>query len=80
MQKESYNFSEFNFSSQIIRDLVSNSNEIKPFVDSFFSVESIENQINNKLFSESDRLVLHTSLCKQNKLIKLTDQSHYILI
>ncbi len=75
MQKESYNFSEFGFSSQIIRDLVSNTPKTKQFIDSFFSIKGFETQIESKQFSEENRIVLYNALTEQNKSVRLTDQS-----
>lgn len=76
MEKNSYNFTEFKFSSQIIRDLVSNASKTKPFVDSFFSTEAFESQIEKKEFSNENRIILHNALIKQNESVDLTDQSH----
>jgi len=75
MQKDSYSFSEFGFSSQIIQDLVSKNSKVNPFVDYFFSDKNIENQFNKKNFNCDDRLKLHNSLVKQNKSITLNLKS-----
>ena len=75
MQTNSYNFSEFGFSSQIIRDLVSNASKTQPFINTFFSVKGFESQIENKEFSNENRIILRTALNEQNSQIKLTDQS-----
>ena len=72
MQKKSYSFSEFGFSSQIIRDLVTNNTNINPFIDSFFSLAAFENQIKTKQFSDENRLILNAALLNQNKSIALT--------
>lgn len=75
MQKDSYSFSEFGFSSQIIRDLVSQNSKVSPFIDSFFSIENIEKQFNSKIFNTKKRLRLHNRLVEQNKAVSLSQKS-----
>ena len=75
MQKDSYSFSEFGFSSQIIRDLVSNNVKTKAFVNTFFSLKAFENQLKEKQFSEKERLVLKKTLIEQNLSIVLSDST-----
>jgi len=75
MQKESYSFSEFGFSSQIVRDLVGDSKSTEPFINSFFSTNEIAEQIKRKSFSDANRLVLKNALLTQNNDIKLSELS-----
>jgi len=75
MQKNSYSFSEFGFSSQIIRDLVGKNKSTNRFVGEYFSVEAIKSQIASKDFSNENRAILHRALNQQNKKVELTDQS-----
>ena len=72
MQKNSYNFSEFGFSSQIIRDLVAENTKVSPFIKSFFSLDAFKNQIETKQVSKENRLVLNSALLAQNESIELT--------
>jgi bacillithiol biosynthesis cysteine-adding enzyme BshC len=75
MQKQSFSFNEFNFSSQLIKDLVEGKTEIKPFVQDFFSEEQMANQIKRKLFTDNQRTILVDSLQQQNKNIHLSELS-----
>jgi bacillithiol biosynthesis cysteine-adding enzyme BshC len=75
MQKQSFSFNEFNFSSQLIRDLVESKAEIKPFVQDFFSEHQLINQIQRKLFTDKQRSILVHSLQQQNKNIHLSELS-----
>ncbi len=75
MQKQTYSFTEFNFSSQLIRDLVSHHKNIKPFVQDFFSAEQILKQIQKKDFTQQQRDTLVSALKEQNKNIQLSDLS-----
>lgn len=75
MQKNSYSFSEFSFSSQIIRDLVTKNNKINPFIDTFFSVEAFKEQIDKKQFSQENRLVVNAALLNQNKSLIVTEET-----
>jgi bacillithiol biosynthesis cysteine-adding enzyme BshC len=72
MQKNSYSFSEFGFSSQIIRDLVTNNTKINSFIESSFSLESFKSQIETKQLSFDNRLVLNGALLNQNHAVNLT--------
>ena len=75
MKLNNYGFSEFGFSSQIIRDLVENNKNTSHFINDYFSIESIKNQFESKHFSNDNRIILHDALKRQNDTIKLSDQS-----
>ena len=67
MLKDSYSFSEFGFSSQLIRDLVEENKKVEPFINSFFSEEVINKQAEKKTFTLTQRKTLVESLKSQNK-------------
>jgi bacillithiol biosynthesis cysteine-adding enzyme BshC len=72
MLKDSYSFSEFGFSSQLIRDLVDEKKKVEPFINSFFSEEVIAEQVKNKTFTATQRKTLVDSLISQNRDLKLS--------
>jgi bacillithiol biosynthesis cysteine-adding enzyme BshC len=72
MIKNSYSFSEFNFSSKIIRDLVDKKDKVKPFITDFFSIDKLKIQIDEKRFSNKKRKDLYQSLLNQNIEIELS--------
>lgn len=74
VQKE-YTFKAFNFSSQIIRDLVEKKDTVSPFLGEFFSSDNILNQISKKSFSNNQRLQLVDRLAIQNEKIVLTSET-----
>lgn len=75
MQKQSFSFTEFNFSSQLIRDLVEGKTDVKPFVQDFFSKNEVVNQIQRKIFTTEQRTILVNSLQQQNKNTLLSELS-----
>lgn len=75
MQNMEYSFKDFNFSSQLIRDLVEQKASIKPFVTNFFSFDSIYDQAQKKGFSESNRVILTEQLNVQNSRLNLSEKS-----
>ncbi|HIP36311.1 MAG TPA: bacillithiol biosynthesis BshC, partial [Crocinitomix sp.] len=75
MLETSYSFSDFNFSFQIIRDLVFQKEKVKPFINDFFTVENIYKQIKQKTFTPQQRQVLVAELKHQNSNINLSEKS-----
>lgn len=57
MQKQ-FSFEQFQFSSKIIRDLVTEKASVSPFVDSFFSLDKCHEQVDKKTFLQEDRELL----------------------
>ncbi len=75
MFKHQYTFKEFNFSSQLIKDLVSNKQTIKPFVNRFFTTDAFKAQIQQKQFNAEQRKILVDALKQQNQNIELSELS-----
>ncbi|MGV6860223.1 MAG: bacillithiol biosynthesis cysteine-adding enzyme BshC [Putridiphycobacter sp.] len=75
MQNNTFSFTEFNFSSQIIRDLTDENSKVNPFIDSFFNETNILNQIKKKSFSSENRQILTKALADQNHSILLSESS-----
>lgn len=75
MIKKSYSFSEFGFSSKIIRDLTDEKDNVKPFVKDFFAYEKLGDCIDDKAFSHKKRQVLYESLIEQNEDVILSSET-----
>ncbi|UKN02874.1 bacillithiol biosynthesis cysteine-adding enzyme BshC [Paracrocinitomix mangrovi] len=75
MLKDSYSFEELKMSSQLVRDLVAESEKVRPFINRFFDFNAIIDQINEKNFSEEKRKVLYKVLNEQNKDVQLSVQT-----
>ena len=75
MIQDQFSFSEFSFSSTIIRDLVENKAEIAEFLPHFFSLSEISEQTKRKEFSQRQRLKLVEALEIQNRNLDLSELS-----
>ena len=73
MIQDQFSFSEFSFSSTIIRDLVENKAEIAEFLPHFFSLSEISEQTKRKEFSQRQRLKLVEALEIQNRNLDLSE-------
>jgi len=75
MQKMEFSFDEFAFGSRLIRDLVNQSEYVRPFVSDFYSADTISNSIKQKSFSIDQRNLLVSVLYEQNNSISLSEKS-----
>ena len=75
MIQDQFSFSEFSFSSTIIRDLVENKAKIAEFLPHFFSLSEISEQTKRKEFSQRQRLKLVEALEIQNRNLDLSELS-----
>ncbi len=75
MIQDQFSFTEFRFSSSIIRDLVENKSTIAEFLPQFFSLSQIAEQTKVKTFTTAQREVLVEALVNQNKGTSLSDLS-----
>ncbi|MDA7803209.1 bacillithiol biosynthesis cysteine-adding enzyme BshC [Crocinitomix sp.] len=78
MIKEQYSFKEFEFSSQVIRDLVEEHTNVQPFVGRFFTIDNLQKQTARKKLSSEARKVLVERLILQNQTLeksKLTEEN-----
>jgi len=71
-----FSFKEFQFSSPIIRDFVSETSAIKPYCGAFFSLENCLEQTKRKDFKLEDRKVLVEALKRQYSQTIITDETH----
>ncbi|NOQ73333.1 MAG: bacillithiol biosynthesis cysteine-adding enzyme BshC [Crocinitomix sp.] len=75
MIQDQFSFKEFSFSSQIIRDLVEQKQNIAEFLPHFFSLSQISQQTERKEFSIDQRKTLTDALVLQNADIALSNAS-----
>lgn len=75
MQKMEFSFNDFPFGSNIIKDLVNQSEKVKPFIHDFFSVAQIQQHIQRKNFEPSQRNLLVQTLQNQNATLTLSDKT-----
>ncbi len=75
MIQQEFSFTEFGFSSQLIRDLVDNNTTIDPFIETPFSYQALSEQCEKKVFSSEQREVLVQQLNKQNNSVSLSEVS-----
>lgn len=76
MLQATYSFEDLKMSSRLIRDLISNSKEVKPLVDQFFDLDNIPKQIEKKKLSRINRGVLVDALKRQNALLDLDTKAN----
>mgnify|MGYP005994157645 FL=1 len=62
MLKDFYSFDELKFSSPLIRDLISEKTTVEKYVNRFFDLDQIQEQIKEKKFSNAHREVLVNAL------------------
>jgi len=72
MIKTQYSFEEFALSSQLIRDLIDEKVDVKPFVRDYFSKANLLSSLNQRRFGDESRQVLVDVLTDQNNQIKLS--------
>ncbi|MFT5824025.1 MAG: bacillithiol biosynthesis cysteine-adding enzyme BshC [Crocinitomix sp.] len=75
MIQDQFSFAEFSFSSQIIRDLVEQKQNISEFLPQFFSLAQISQQTERKVFSSEQRKTLTDALVLQNGETSLSEAS-----
>ncbi len=75
LRKELISYPETNSFTPIALDLHARKQELKPFVNRFFTLENISEQIQEKSTSSVDRKTLYSALVKQYEGIKLSTSS-----
>lgn len=75
MLQSTYTFEELKMSSQLVRDLIAEKDEIKPLVNSFFSLENLREQVDQKTLDTSSRQVLVAALKEQNLGLDLSEKT-----
>ena len=75
MLKDTYSFDDLKFSSPLVRDLINEKSTIQKYINRFFDLDVITEQIKEKKFKTEQRNVLATAVSAQAGDIKLSDLS-----
>jgi bacillithiol biosynthesis cysteine-adding enzyme BshC len=75
MDKKVYSFAEFGASSQIVRDLIAEETKTKIFINQFYSIKAILEQVKQKEFSSASRENLVERLTAQNANLKISEKT-----
>jgi bacillithiol biosynthesis cysteine-adding enzyme BshC len=76
MLKAYYSFDELKFSSVLIRDLINEKPNIEKYVNRFFDLDGIGQQMEERKFTSEQRSVLVDALKKQSSLGRLSEESN----